>query len=602
MRLKKVILKRFCGFKEFELEIGDFTVLVGSNNGGKTTLLRAIKFGLDAFRIGFGDQEKPNYGQWQAPTHRLGLAPVASRLSQLQIDQLYFVRRRREPSWVTLTFERGTDEVQVEAECESAHDNITLRVTLAGNNLSDQTEQVAHDLIDELYGMTAEFVPPPGSISPTEPLLDWQQLQGELAKGKYAETWRNRLQWMNEGRDPELFQRVVDRVQKQVPDVRIRPPRRSKKSQTVDVNYVENGVEYDVSASGGGVRTLITVAAALELSDARILLFDEPESHLHPTVQRQIAALLEDAAIEGRQILAATHAPDFIEEVALDGLVWVDRSKSKAQNCDEVGKVLVDLGAIGHTHALQHIGADALIYVEGNADRHVFSAIFDRSDNGELAGRCILEDLGGYGDAKTLPALHRLLTRFKRLKVAMAAVLDADYTQTTPRGESRMDGDVLILRLPCKELENLFLLSDDVLVKATAAEAERRAQHTGEECAAPSAEEIRKQIDVCTKAEDVREAIRAHWMRRWTRENDGDLNEAGQLEKAENEFEKRWADATWRRRCCPGKLVLRHIRRWLKGSYKLNASTALLCKFYEPCEEMQGLIDALEAHVKRCLD
>ena len=40
MRLLEVRLSNFCGFSSFRLPLGEFNVLVGPNNGGKTTILR----------------------------------------------------------------------------------------------------------------------------------------------------------------------------------------------------------------------------------------------------------------------------------------------------------------------------------------------------------------------------------------------------------------------------------------------------------------------------------------------------------------------------------------------------------------------------------
>ncbi len=42
MHLKQIKLKRFFGFKDFQLDLTEFTVLVGPNNGGKTTVLRTF--------------------------------------------------------------------------------------------------------------------------------------------------------------------------------------------------------------------------------------------------------------------------------------------------------------------------------------------------------------------------------------------------------------------------------------------------------------------------------------------------------------------------------------------------------------------------------
>ena len=39
--LKRIELRNFCGFSEFALDVDDFAMLIGPNNGGKTTILRA---------------------------------------------------------------------------------------------------------------------------------------------------------------------------------------------------------------------------------------------------------------------------------------------------------------------------------------------------------------------------------------------------------------------------------------------------------------------------------------------------------------------------------------------------------------------------------
>jgi len=42
MQLRALHLERFCGFENFRIEFQECTVLIGPNNGGKTTILRAL--------------------------------------------------------------------------------------------------------------------------------------------------------------------------------------------------------------------------------------------------------------------------------------------------------------------------------------------------------------------------------------------------------------------------------------------------------------------------------------------------------------------------------------------------------------------------------
>jgi predicted ATP-dependent endonuclease of OLD family len=43
MKIKKIRLQRFRQFSDTTIEFGDFNVLVGPNNSGKTTVLHAIR-------------------------------------------------------------------------------------------------------------------------------------------------------------------------------------------------------------------------------------------------------------------------------------------------------------------------------------------------------------------------------------------------------------------------------------------------------------------------------------------------------------------------------------------------------------------------------
>ena len=83
----------------------------------------------------------------------------------------------------------------------------------------------------------------------------------------------------------------------------------------------------------------------------------------------------------------------------------------------------------------------------------------------------------------------------------------------------------------------------------------------------------------------------------WAATNRSDLNEPGQLKKAEQEFLQRWSDPDWRIRCCPGKEVLKRLRQWLQAEFSLSLSTAVLFDCYKPSTELQSLMDSLEKHI-----
>lgn len=300
--------------------------------------------------------------------------------------------------------------------------------------------------------------------------------------------------------------------------------------------YVEN-VEYDIASGGGGLLTLVTLAAALELSDARIL---------------------SEASTERRQVVIA------------DALVWIDRSNEQGERCDEVGRILVDLGAVSHTEARAFVGADTILYFEDKPDRKVLSHLLDRCGKRDLITNARLERLGGFGDAKKLPGALDVINRLRRPRIAMAAILDADYTETMPSGSSENTGGVLMLRLPCKELENLLLLSTGTLTRAVTEAADRRSQYTRSDVTTPSPEEIESKIDDITGLVEIKDTLKPHWICQWAQKNAINLNDEGQLKRAQDEFEKLWGNPEWRRRCCPGK---EEVHRVPREGHRCRAST-----------------------------
>src|SRR5262249_40210355 len=126
-----------------------------------------------------------------------------------------------------------------------------------------------------------------------------------------------------------------------------------------------------------GMRTLLSIASTLVLTPSSVIMLDEPDAHLHSHLQRQIAALLNDNVTEAnRQIIAATHAPDYIAEVPADSLVWVDRKEPQSRAITDLARLLTELGAISNSDAILSQGTEHILYIEGSFDRTVLRECF----------------------------------------------------------------------------------------------------------------------------------------------------------------------------------------------------------------------------------
>lgn len=599
MLLKKVKLSHFFGFTSFEVELSPFTCLVGPNNGGKTNLLRAVRFVTDAFRMHFGGGDEPNMHALSS-NMRLDLQTAAERLGLQDYSYLYYGKSRTNPAEAVLTFFGPSGDCSIHASCIVEADQLVLSCECNGRPIDHKDRPFASKAVQELYEASAHFLPPLGTMTPTEKVLTWPELHALLRQGRHAETWRNQLHWFNEGQPPERFQRIIALVRTYFGShIELHPPRRTdQQAANVVMDYSESAKRYDIAAAGGGFRTIVSLIAAIELSGARILLLDEPDSHLHSTLQREITQLLLDRANEGRQIIISTHAPDVIDEVPVESLRWIDRSKDSAAATDDTGKVLVQLGATSNTHAIQAIGSDVVIYYEGKPDRKAFGDLMKRCDREALFRRSRSALLKGVGNVEHVPSAIRLMKSLLPMQVAVVVFRDSDYSQDEPRTVVESLDEILVIRLAVKELENLLLLDARTIYSAAKAVSDARANQTGEPARCPSLEEVDTKISECSLAAEVRDATEHQYMFRWLQLRGG-LNDASQLQEAKTEFETRWRQSEWRRRCCPGKRVLISLRRWLQSDpWKLSLSMPIFFRAYTPDADILNVFGQMEDYVE----
>jgi predicted ATPase len=147
----------------------------------------------------------------------------------------------------------------------------------------------------------------------------------------------------------------------------LQTPRRAKET---DIGFKSPDDAYFVHLHdmGGGIEQLLMVATVLQTTGTESTIFlEEPESHLHPGVQR---FLLEKVAQEGRQVFLTTHSPVILSAVPNASIYQVrysDRTTSirKVKADSDLSQLLADVGVRNSDVLL----SDAVLFVEGPSDR-----------------------------------------------------------------------------------------------------------------------------------------------------------------------------------------------------------------------------------------
>jgi putative AbiEii toxin of type IV toxin-antitoxin system len=77
--------------------------------------------------------------------------------------------------------------------------------------------------------------------------------------------------------------------------------------------YDENGCELDIVSAGSGLHQILKLAAFISWRKAKIVLLDEPDAHLHASLQARLSLFLNMLSHSSSiQVILATHSRDLI--------------------------------------------------------------------------------------------------------------------------------------------------------------------------------------------------------------------------------------------------------------------------------------------------
>ena len=92
---------------------------------------------------------------------------------------------------------------------------------------------------------------------------------------------------------------------------------------TVSETYFDR-TDIPSSMISDGTANAIALLAALYFEPKSLIVIEEPEKNIHPSLIASVVDLMKDAA-SGKQIIATTHNPEMVTHVGLDNLVLIKR-------------------------------------------------------------------------------------------------------------------------------------------------------------------------------------------------------------------------------------------------------------------------------------
>lgn len=362
-KIKLTKFKRFSN-STFDLHPSGITFLAGGNNSGKSTLLQAIAV-WEFCRLVLENER----GRTSLSTgyRGQGLGLSDDEFSPIAVASLKHL-------WTNLKAQiPGQDGYSLAIECHWVTAGVEkhLRLSLALTNDRLFVKAADSNLTDEDVLPAVAYLPPFAGIAQRENKMSGAERRGLIGRGLAGGVIRNLLLDMyetnlaararlKEGRSKikssdlkrlrdedawEILQATMARI---FGMQLIVEPFNDLFHSYIRVNCVKGTIEgttfkrlaafnaRDLMAEGSGFLQWLSVYALALSPSTSTLLLDEPDSHLHPSLQSQLVEALEEIVhASGKQVLLATHSTEILRAAEHSKILAFKGAAAKYLDQDE---------------------------------------------------------------------------------------------------------------------------------------------------------------------------------------------------------------------------------------------------------------------------
>lgn len=379
--LTKLIIRNFKLFDEVEIELGDRVVLIGPNNGGKTSALQALAL----WDIGVKRWSEKR-GAGDVPEKRPGVTINRRDLISVPLPAANHLWRDLHTQQSSRG--NGTQKIFIDVVAEGI---TRARQWTCGLEFYYANEESFYcrslrlpeggrmDVPAEAADVRVAYLPPMSGLGATETRLDQGAINVRLGEGRTAEVLRNLCYQVLQGEDGAARWGALTERLEALFGIEVEEPEYIRERGEIVMSYrTRSGIRLDISASGRGQQQTLLLLAHMTANPGAVLLLDEPDAHLEVLRQRQIYQVLTETAEQtGSQIIAASHSEVLLNEAADRDIVIA--FVGKPHRIDDRGsQVQKALKEIGFEHYYQAEETGWVLYLEGATDLAILRALAAR--------------------------------------------------------------------------------------------------------------------------------------------------------------------------------------------------------------------------------
>lgn len=420
-RLERVRIAGLKAFDNTEVTLPLLTVLTGPNNSGKSTVLQAIALGYECLRR-CTDTEK-----WRLVDS--GRAVTAFEFLPVNEPRDLWFRRiwkpakdKERPVEIGLHFDGG----------RSLAFRIRFLFGVLNIKLHERVGDFTPTLLKALLSSAPVLIPATPGPAAHEDFLTLAAVHRLLTVREPSRVVRNILKRLQDDGDAEALRFVDETLVRYFKtnialidfderrDLELRAPLR------------QDGYDIDIVSSGSGLNQILQLACIIAWRKPSLVLLDEPDAHLHSSVQIELFDFLYDLTRErGVQVVLSTHSRDLISQAPLEQIVPVDASRRVLEPLKSLDHLLLEYqryGALSNVDLALLYQTKNCVFLEGVSDARLLPRIAERCNVNVFTGpnQVVPFEFKGVDKLRYLPDLVSLFERLTGGTLRWAVIRDSD--------------------------------------------------------------------------------------------------------------------------------------------------------------------------------
>lgn len=314
--LRKIKLKHFKCFEEYEINFRSLTVFAGSNSVGKSSIIQALLLA----RISV--DKLVQYNLYSNDINEI-------RNIEIPLNGKYHLSLGN--SKEILTRDVGDNLINIDLY-ESDNDFLKLEFRANDNKddvfnieLSNHTHRGSFDILkDELYYLNAERIGPRLSYDVED--LDYTNVgwQGEYAIQVISQKGEDPIEGGEKRKHPEVLDdKLINQVRGWMKEI---IPGFYLDNAILEGQFKKAHTTYSKSSPpnvGFGISYVLPIVVnALIAKEGKLLIVENPEAHLHPKGQSQLGRFLFKMAHSGVQVIIETHSEHVINGMRVASSIY----------------------------------------------------------------------------------------------------------------------------------------------------------------------------------------------------------------------------------------------------------------------------------------